>query len=335
MRLRRTDEVDRRQGRMVAPLLDVGDDDLEAFVDDPVDAVVDDEEPQVEVGGVGQRAAEEAPAAVAREDEGVEAGVGHLCPNTEAETAAHARPVMGGVKRNPGMGSLCDVLPILVGDADVVEPDAVRPPRLVQLLIKADEVDATVAQVTRDLAGIEALGHIDRWPPPDATLRQLRNDLSENGVQVPVHDVVVATNTMAELAGDVAVLLRPAGEVPDLSGGNRCQVEGIFARIEAERDDAVVGTDAPPELHRLVVAAERDVAEAVAVVGGDGIGPVDGPDGGRLQQLRELGGEGRHARPARGFAADIDDNPAPVGDLRKVLYEALDVLRTKAAGAET
>src|ERR1700737_5081072 len=105
---------------------------------------------------------------------------------------------------------------------------------------------------------------------------------------------------MAELAGDVAVLLRPAGEAPDLSGGNRRQVEGIFARIEAERDDAVVGTDALPELHRLVVAAEGDIAEAVAVVGGNGIGPVDRPDGGRLTHVTTLGGEGGRARRARG-----------------------------------
>src|SRR6202521_5563367 len=110
---------------------------------------------------------------------------------------------------------------------------------------------------------------------------------------------------------------------------------GIVARIEGERDDAVVGTDTSPELHRLVVAAEGDVAEAVAVVWGNGIGPVDRPDGGGLQQLRQLGGQGRHARPARGLAAHIDHDPAPVGDLWKVLNEALDVLRTKAAGAET
>src|SRR5216684_7559429 len=100
-------------------------------------------------------------------------------------------------------------------------------------------------------------------------------DVAVTGVQtcaLPIfaaHDVVVAANAVTELARDVAVLLGPAGEAPDLSGGNRRQVEGVFARIEAQRDDAVVGTDAPPELHRLVVAAERDVAEAVAVVGGN------------------------------------------------------------------
>src|SRR3982074_3590323 len=109
MRLRGTDEVDRRQRGMVASLLHVGNDDLEALVDDPIDAVVDDEEPEVEIGGVGQRAPEEAPAAVTREDEGVQAGVRHLCPYAQPETAAHRRPVMGGMERNPGMGSLGDI----------------------------------------------------------------------------------------------------------------------------------------------------------------------------------------------------------------------------------
>src|SRR5207248_2450059 len=202
----RTDEVDRRQRGMVAPLLDVGDDDLESLVDDPVDAVVDDEETKAEIGGVGQRTTEEAPAAVAREDEGVEAGVGQLRSDAQSEAAAHRRPVVGGMEGNPGVGSLRDILAVLVGDADVVEADAVRPPRLVQLLVKGDEIDAALAHIARDLTGIEPLGQIDRRAPAHAATGQLRDDLSQGSVQVSAHDVVIAANAMAELTGDVAVL---------------------------------------------------------------------------------------------------------------------------------
>src|SRR5437899_996526 len=239
---------------------------------------------------------------------------------------------MGGVERNPGVGSLRDILAVLVGDADVVETDAVRPPRLVQLLIEGDEIDAALAHIAGYLTGIEALGQVDRWPPADATTGELRDDLCERGVQVSANDVVIAPNPMAELTGDMAVLFRPAGEAPHLPGGNRRQVERVLARVEAERDDAVVRADAPPELHRLVAAAEGDVAEAVAVVGGNGVCPVDRPDGGRLQQLRQLGGERRHARPARRFTADVDHDAAPVGDPRKLLDEALHVPCAEATG---
>src|SRR5205823_3622275 len=194
------------------------------------------------------------------------------------------------------------------------------------------EIDAALAHIARDLTGIEPLGQIDRRAPAHAATGQLRDDLSQGSVQVSAHDVVIAANAMAELTGDVAVLLRPPGEAPHLSGGNRRQVERVLARVEPERDDAVVRTDAAPELHRLVVAAEGDVAEAVAVVGGNRVGPIDRPDGGRLEQLRQLGGERRHARPARRFAADVDHDAAPVRDPRKFLDETLHVLPAEATG---
>src|ERR1700694_1558642 len=117
---------------------------------------------------------------------------------------------MGGMARDPGVGSLGDILPVLIGDADVVEADAVRPPRLVQLLVEGDEVDAALADIAGDLARIETLGQIHRWPPADAATRQLGNDLAEHGIQVATHDVVIATNAMAELGGDVAGRLRPS-----------------------------------------------------------------------------------------------------------------------------
>src|SRR5438270_7058178 len=121
---------------MVAPLLDVGNDYLQALVDDAVDAVIDDEEPQVEVGAVRQRAAIEAPTTVAGEDEGMQAWVGELRTDAQPEAAAHGGAVVRGVERNRRMWPLGDVLAVLVGDADVVEADAVRPPRLVELLVE-------------------------------------------------------------------------------------------------------------------------------------------------------------------------------------------------------
>src|SRR5438309_10819171 len=105
---------------------------------------------------------------------------------------------------NRGVGSLRDVLAVLVGDADVVEADAVRTPRLVQLLVKGDEIHAAFAHIAGDLTGVEALGHIDRRPPPHATTGELRDDLAEGSVQVSAHDVVIAPNAMAELTGDMA-----------------------------------------------------------------------------------------------------------------------------------
>src|SRR5437868_13608025 len=153
---------------------------------------------------------------------------------------------------NPGVGSLRDILAVLVGDADVVEADAVRPPRLVQLLVKGDEIDAGLAYIARDLTGIEPLGQIDHRAPAHAATGQLRDDLSQGSVQVSAHDVVIAANAMAELTGDVAVLLRPPGEAPHLSGGNRRQAERVLARAEPERDDAAVRTDAAPQAHRLL-----------------------------------------------------------------------------------
>jgi len=89
---------------------------------------------------------------------------------------------------------------------------------------------------------VEPLRKLDRRAPADAPAGQPRNDLAEDGVDVATNDVVIAPNAVTELTGDVAVLLRPSGEGPNLSGGNRRKVEGVFARIEAQRDDAVVGT---------------------------------------------------------------------------------------------
>src|SRR5256714_15613040 len=93
---------------------------------------------------------------------------------------------------NPGVGSLRDILAVLVGDADVVEADAVRTPRLVQLLVKGDEIHSALAHIAGDLTGAEALGHIDRRSPPHATTGDVRDDLAEASVQVSVNDVGTA-----------------------------------------------------------------------------------------------------------------------------------------------
>src|SRR5213080_4825507 len=316
---------------MIAPAFHIRDDDFQSLVDDPIDAVVDDEQAEVEVGRIRQGATEQAPAAITGEHEGVEARVGKLCSNAEPEASAHRRPIVGRVEGNVGVGSLGHVLTILVGDADVVEPDAVRPPQRGQRLVEGDEIDATVADVPGDLSSVQALGQLNRRAPADAAAGEPRNQLAEDGVEVATYNAVIAAHAVTELTGDVAVLLGPSGEVPELSSGNGRQVERVLARIEAERDDTVVGTDASPELHGLVVSAEGDVSEAVAILGGNGVRAVDRPDGRCLHQLRQPGGERGHARPAGGLAADIDHNASPVRDPGKVLDEPFDVLGTKAA----
>src|SRR5438034_9455266 len=222
-------------------------------------------------------------------------------------------------------------MPILVGDADVVESDAVWPPHRMQRLVEGDEIDGTVADLPGDLSSVQALGQLNRRAPADAVAGESRNQLAEDGVEVATHNVVIAAHAVTELTGDVAVLLGPSGEVPELSSGNGRQVERVLAGIEAQRNDAVVGADAPPELHGLIVSAEGDVAEAIAILGGNGVRAVDRPDGRRLQQLRQPGGERGHSRPAGGLAADINQNAAPVRDPGKILDEPFDVLGTKAA----
>src|SRR2546421_1744914 len=142
---------------MVAAPVDLGDHDLEPLVDDAIDPVVDDENAEVEIGGIRERAAEETVTAVAREYEGMEARVGHLCPNAQPEASTHRRPVVGRMEGNVRMRSLRNVLPVFVRDADVVEADAVGPPRLVQLLVEGEEVDGALPDIARNVPRIEPL----------------------------------------------------------------------------------------------------------------------------------------------------------------------------------
>src|SRR5207248_1337765 len=97
VRLGRHDEVDRRQHAVVAPLVDLRHDDLEALVNDGVDADVHDEHTEIEIRRVGEGAAEEPPAAVPGEHEGMQAWVGDLRADAETEPATHG----GAVVRRP------------------------------------------------------------------------------------------------------------------------------------------------------------------------------------------------------------------------------------------
>src|SRR2546430_13619894 len=80
---------------MIAPAFHIRDDDFQSLVDDPIDAVVDDEQAEVEVGRIGQGATEQPPAAITGEHEGVEARVSKLCSNAKPEASAHRRPIVG------------------------------------------------------------------------------------------------------------------------------------------------------------------------------------------------------------------------------------------------
>ena len=229
------------------------------------------------------------------------------------------------------MRALGHVLAILVGDADIVEADAVGAPGLVQPLVEVDEVDRALAHVAGDVPVVEALGHVDRRPATNAPLPQPRDDLAEGQVEIAADHGVVAADAMPELVGDVAVGLGQSGEVPHVAGRDGAQVQRVLARVEAEGDDAILRAKAPPELHGLVVAAERDVAKAELVRGRDGVRAVHRPHGRRLQQLRELRGHCLHTGPASGLAADVDHDPAPVRDAGKLFDEAVDILLAEAA----
>src|SRR5205823_4060030 len=205
VRPRRADEVDGWQRRVIAAALDIRDHHFQSLVDDPIDAVVDDEQPEVEVGRIGQGATEQAPAAITGEHKGVEAWVGKLRSNAKPEASAHRRPIVGRVEGNVRVGSLGHVLTILVGDADVVESDTMRPPQRVQRLVEGDEIDGTVADVPGDLSGVQAVGQLDRRASAHAVAGEPRNQLAKDGVEVATYNAVIAAHAVTELTGDVAV----------------------------------------------------------------------------------------------------------------------------------
>src|SRR5204862_8350419 len=120
------------------------------------------------------------------------------------------------------------------------EPAPGRPPQRVQRLGEGDEIDGTVADVPGDLSSVQALGQLNRRAPADAAAGEPRNQLAEDGVEVATHNAVIAAHAVTELTGDVAVLLGPSGEVPELSSRNGRQVERVLAGIEAQRNHAVV-----------------------------------------------------------------------------------------------
>src|SRR5260370_14462622 len=96
----------------------------------------------------------------------MQARVGHLGTDPQPEAAAHRRSVVSGMKGNIWMRPLGHVLAILVGDADIVETDAVGAPGLVEPLVKLDEVDSPIAHVAGDMAGGSGLP--GALPPPAA-----------------------------------------------------------------------------------------------------------------------------------------------------------------------
>src|SRR5439155_25484353 len=166
------------------------------------------------------------------------AGIGHFRAEAEPETAAHRRPVVHGVEGDEGMRPLSHVLAVLVGDADVVEADAVRAPGMVQLLVEGDEVDGAFPNISRDVSRVQSLRDVDRRPPTHAMSLQPGNDLTQDEVEIATNDAVVAAHAMAEFARDVAVWLGPSREVPDIPSRDRAQVERVLARVKAQRDHA-------------------------------------------------------------------------------------------------
>src|SRR2546425_2929521 len=106
---------------------------------------------------MGKRAADQSPAAVTGEDEGMEARVRHFGTHPEPEAATHRRSVVSGMEGNVRMRSLSHVLAVLVGDAHIVEADAVWTPGLLQPLVEADEIHRSLAHVAGDVPVVAAL----------------------------------------------------------------------------------------------------------------------------------------------------------------------------------
>ena len=229
------------------------------------------------------------------------------------------------------LGPLRDVLPVLVCGADVVEADRVRTPGLVQTAVELHRVDGARPRLARDLAAVEPLGCRHDVGPLAHGRRQALQDLLEHEADVAAHQTVLVRHAVAELALLVAVRVAQIGEVPHVPGVDLSEVERVLAGVEAERDDDVVLRHALPEIHGDVVAAERDVAEAVAVRRRDRVRPVDRPHGGCVQELGETRGE--LADPGRecGLAADVDEHALAARDAREFLEEVGDIARRERA----
>src|ERR1700687_4500014 len=71
-------------------------------------------------------------------------GSASLAPTPSPKPPPIADPSWGGGKGNVGRGCAVPFRPIFEGDAAVADPDAFRPPQLVNLLIEGDEVDAAL-----------------------------------------------------------------------------------------------------------------------------------------------------------------------------------------------
>ena len=327
MRLGGLHEVDLRKLRVVLALRDVGDDDLEPLVDDAVDAVVHDEDAQVHIRAVRERAAEETPAPVSGEDEGVQRGVAGFRADAEAERAAHRRAVVCREEADVLARPLRDVLPVLVRGADVVEADRVRTPGVVQATVELHRVDRAGSRLARDLALVERCRRRHDLGPLAQRGRQAPQDLLQHEADVAAHQAVFVAHAVTELALLVAVRVAQIGEVPDVTGVDLSQVERVLAGIEAERDHDVVLRDALPEVHRDVVPAERDVPEAIAIRRRDRVRAVHRPHRRRVEQLGETRRELADAGSERGLAADVDEHALAARDTRELLEEVGDVTR--------
>src|SRR3990172_1371030 len=103
------------------------------------------------------------------EHKGVKARIGQLGANPEAEGTAHGGAVVRGPELDIRVGPLRHVLPILIGDTDVVEPNAVWLPVLGQFLVEGHEVDAVFPDVPPDLSGVQIIRLLALRPVfPDA-----------------------------------------------------------------------------------------------------------------------------------------------------------------------
>src|SRR5256885_1297552 len=90
-------------------------------------------------------------------------------------------------------------------------------------------------------------------------------------------------------------------------------------------DPDIVLPQPPPHLHRALVAAEADVAEAVLVGGIDGVRAVHAPHRRRVQDLREHRRERPGVRGEGRLAAHVDDDALPGGNARELCEEFGDV----------
>jgi hypothetical protein len=224
------------------------------------------------------------------------------------------------------------ILPILIGDTDVIESDAVWLPVLWQLFVEGHEVHTVLSDVSPYLPEVQTVGSLDLWSVlSHAQCLQPRNDLFKRKGDITTDFSVVPLASMPKITVDLAVAMEVRADVPRVLCRHAVKIDRVLARTKPECDENIFLVHTPPEFHGLIVATEHNIAIAERILGRNGVGSVDGPYRRGVEQLRKLRAKFLNIRAERRFLAHIDNHPSMSCHLREPLEENLDILFVKDA----